>query len=106
MPSEVSIAKSLCGSEAREALVHAFTQLLARDDRFGPHMSYDGFAAKVRLEFFPSKPFIPPVTVEIPVQEGDQSDLETVGAGKRVFHAHQAHRTQRGLRLVCPRRCW
>jgi hypothetical protein len=76
MPSEVSIAKALSGSECLESLIHSLRETLGRDDRFSSHMAYSGFKAEIRVKFTPVMSFIPEVDRTIHAFSGDQPDPE------------------------------
>ena len=71
MPSEISIAKQLSGTECLEAICAALRNTLAKDDRFYGHIAYSGFKASVELKFHPYQSFVPDVERTIEVQEGD-----------------------------------
>ena len=72
MQAEVSIAKQLSGSECLEALVAELRKVLARDDRFMPHMAYHGFRAVIDLKFFPHNSFLPDFERQVQVTGGEQ----------------------------------
>lgn len=76
MPSEVSIAKHLSGTECLYSCVEALKKALSKDDRFSSHMAYSGFRAEVSIKFYPVMSFIPPVDRTVTVEEGDLTELE------------------------------
>lgn len=73
MPSEVSIAKQLSGSECREALLDSIRNMLVHDDRFANHVAYSGFTATIDLKFCAYQSFVPPVDRTFEVSKGDVS---------------------------------
>lgn len=71
MATEVSVSKPLSGIESMEAVLNALRVVMARDDRFSKHMAYNGFSAKVKVEFRPFQSYIPDVDIEFDASQGD-----------------------------------
>jgi len=79
MPSEVSIAKPLSGTESLDACLASLRAVLAKDDRFSSHIAYKGFTATIDFKFSPHMSFamIPDVERTIEVSEGEiEGDAE------------------------------
>jgi hypothetical protein len=71
MPSEVSIAKPLSGTESLDACLNSLRIALSKDDRFSSHMAYTGFRAVIDFKFYPVMTFVPDVERVVEVTEGE-----------------------------------
>ena len=80
MPTEVSIAKPLSGTESLDACLTSLRAALAKDDRFSSHMAYTGFRAVIDFKFYPVMTFVPDIerTVEVVEGEGEPEKEPTV----------------------------
>lgn len=76
MPTEVSVAKPLSGTEALDACLYELRRLLSRDGRFQSHMAYQAFRAEIDFKFYPAVGFTPPVERKLEITQGDQSEVE------------------------------
>ncbi len=76
MPSEVSIAKPLSGTECLDACMSSLRTALGKDDRFSTHMAYSGFRAVIDFKFMPSMTFVPDVERTVEVVDGDMVGAE------------------------------
>jgi hypothetical protein len=75
MSSEVSIAKALSGGECVSIILDTISKALTRTSRFAAHMSYPGFTAKIHIDFYPSRSFVPPVNRDLTIESGDISSI-------------------------------
>jgi len=78
MPTEVSVAKPLSGTEALDSVLYELRRLLSRDGRFQSHMAYQAFRAVLDFKFYPAVGFTPPVERSLEITQGDQSDVEEI----------------------------
>lgn len=62
-----SIPKGLSGTEAMESILTKVRERLVKHDRFAPHKSYQGYEARVKIEFYPAASFAPPLTDDFTV---------------------------------------
>ena len=77
MPTEKSIAKRLSGDEALESLMGEIYKRLFNHGHFHSHKAYQGYSAKVTIEFRPAMSFTPPLTDEFVVEKNeDGAELE------------------------------
>lgn len=81
MSKERSIPKRLSGGEALDSLMHRVYERLRIHGHFHSHKAYQGYRAKVTVEFVPAMSFSPPLTDEFVIDEMD--DDAEVGAPMR-----------------------
>lgn len=67
---EISLVKGLSGRETLDSILHELRQKLLLNGRFGTNMSYPGYRAVLRLEFYPAASFVPQVEQTVEVQQG------------------------------------
>jgi len=70
MPKERSIPKRLSGSEALDSIMHKVYERLRIHGHFHSHKAYQGYKAKVTVEFTPAMSFSPPLTDEFEIDFG------------------------------------
>ena len=71
MPTEKSIAKRLSGDEALESLMGEIYKRLFNHGHFHSHKAYQGYSAKITIEFRPAMSFTPPLTDDFVVDKLD-----------------------------------
>lgn len=69
MSKERSIPKRLSGAEALDSLMHRVYERLRIHGHFHTHKAYQGYRAKVTVEFVPAMSFSPPLTDDFVVDE-------------------------------------
>ena len=85
MPTEKSIAKRLSGDEALESLMGEIYKRLFNHGHFHSHKAYQGYSAKVTIEFRPAMSFTPPLTDEFVVENlPSAEDLDAVAEELRL----------------------
>ncbi len=70
MPKERSIPKRLSGGEALDSLMYRVYERLRVHGHFHSHKAYQGYRARVTVEFAPAMSFAPPLTDEFSVDFG------------------------------------
>jgi hypothetical protein len=73
MATEKSIAKRLSGDEALESLMGEIYKRLSNHGHFHSHKAYQGYSAKVTVEFRPAMSFSPPLTDEFTVDKLEEN---------------------------------
>ncbi len=71
MPKERSIPKRLSGGEALDSLMAEIYKRLCNHGHFHSHKAYQGYLAKVTVEFKPAMSFAPPLTDEFEIDQLD-----------------------------------
>ena len=71
MPKEKSIAKRLSGTEALESLLVEINRRLEKHGHFHSFKAYQGYLAKVTIEFKPAMSFAPPLTDDFEINKLD-----------------------------------
>jgi hypothetical protein len=71
MSSEKSIAKRLSGDEALESLMGEIYKRMCHHGHFHSHKAYQGYSAKVTIDFRPAMSFTPPLTDDFEVNQLD-----------------------------------
>ncbi len=88
MATEKSIPKRLSGDEALESLMGEIYKRLYNHGHFHSHKAYQGYSAKVTVEFRPAMSFTPPLTDEFEVSNLPSSaDLDAVSEELRIAEA-------------------
>ena len=77
MSKEKSIPKRLSGDEALESLMSGIHKRLYNHGHFHSHKAYQGYSAKVTVEFRPAMSFTPPLTDDFEVTDNPKG-LDTV----------------------------
>src|SRR5579885_1317236 len=72
MSKERSIPRRLSGGEALDSLMHRIYERLRVHGHFHSHKAYQGYRAKVTVEFVPAMSFSPPLTDEFSIDEMDE----------------------------------
>lgn len=80
MPTEKSIAKRLSGDEALESLMGEIYKRLFNHGHFHSHKAYQGYRAKVTVEFAPAMSFSPALQDDFGIDFG----LELLPEGTEV----------------------
>jgi len=70
-----SIPKGLSGVEALDSMLEKVRERLVRHDRFAPHKSYQGYEARIRVEFYPAASFAPPLTDDFTVGQHESDAI-------------------------------
>ena len=70
MPKERSIPKRLSGDEALDSLIHRVYERLRIHGHFHSHKAYQGYRARVTVEFTPAMTFAPPLQDEFSIDFG------------------------------------
>ena len=70
MPKERSIPKRLSGSEALDSIMHKVYERLRVHGHFHSHKAYQGYKAKVTVEFAPAMSFSPPLQDDFVIDFG------------------------------------
>ena len=76
---EKSIARRLSGDEALESLMLEIHKRLSNHGHFHSHKAYQGYSARVTIEFRPAMGFAPPLTDDFVVNNLDEG-METGSA--------------------------
>lgn len=69
MSKERSIPKRLSGAEALDSMMHRIYERLRIHGHFHTHKAYQGYKARVTIEFVPAMSFSPPLTDDFVVDE-------------------------------------
>jgi hypothetical protein len=70
MSKERSIPKRLSGSEALDSIMHKVYERLRIHGHFHSHKAYQGYKARVTVEFAPAMSFSPPLTDDFEINFG------------------------------------
>lgn len=86
MPKERSIPKRLSGSEALDSLMAEIYKRLCNHGHFHSHKAYQGYVAKVTIDFRPAMSFSPPLSDDFEVKSSVDFDLgaQEMGAAASV----------------------
>ncbi len=71
MPKEKSVPKRLSGSEALDSLMAEIYKRLSNHGHFHSHKAYQGYLAKITVEFRPAMSFAPPLTDDFEIDTLD-----------------------------------
>jgi len=71
MPKEKSVPKRLSGSEALDSLMAEIYKRLSNHGHFHSHKAYQGYLAKIQIEFRPAMSFAPPLTDDFEIDSLD-----------------------------------
>ena len=84
MPKERSIPKRLSGGEALDSLMAEIYKRLCNHGHFHSHKAYQGYSAKVSIEFRPALSFTPVLTDDFEAKSAIDFDLSMLPEGTEV----------------------